>query len=522
MTGTRTRIASLARYFAFQVTLVTAIAAFVGPAHAVVKIFDGFGDADLNNNGVAAESNDSDISGGGGGAVGTYIALANGGTPLVFPTDTTINEVTAAQDSSDVGIKWYSMGQWTGTAPNLTPRASIHVINDAAGVLPETNPSIGFYHSASGTTDHAEAINSGLALAVECKGRTQPATGFFGQQIALGPQVNDEFKVSFDFRIWYSAPNFNTNALNHIPQIGDFRFGVYQDTDHQLGHDNPTASATGGPATWGQAHGLFRGDGGNPAGAAGDHGWFVRVPIDDPATTNFDQLSENIGRINEETNDAGDSSPQIMNGTTDFVAKPSSHFSGTSPFPTNGIGIDKVYNFSLSLKRYDDPATAGNSGDAIYSTLTITERSSGQQWSFGDFDSVGVASGGDPDGGFESDAWDYFVMQTGGATNSDDFDWLIDNFKVELFGSNAGVNGDFNNDGKVNAADYPTWRKSDGTGGGYAAWRENFSTSSGSESTLEGSAVPEPGSAVLLLVSAFIIFSARSGKGATKSGRRLN
>src|SRR4030095_5335646 len=51
MKGITTRVALLARYFAFHITLVAAIATFVSPAHAVVKIYDGFGDADVNNNG---------------------------------------------------------------------------------------------------------------------------------------------------------------------------------------------------------------------------------------------------------------------------------------------------------------------------------------------------------------------------------------------------------------------------------------------------------------------------------------
>jgi autotransporter-associated beta strand protein len=60
------------------------------------------------------------------------------------------------------------------------------------------------------------------------------------------------------------------------------------------------------------------------------------------------------------------------------------------------------------------------------------------------------------------------------------------------------VAGDFNGDGKVNAADYPTWRKSDGTAGGYATWRENFSQTSTSGLSLSASAVPEPNTCLLL------------------------
>ncbi len=490
------------------VGLLTAVALIFGAsgAQATVVIFDGFGDADLDNDGTPLEMNDVDVSGAGDGDIEPYIALGDGGSPPVFPMGTMVNEVTAVENANDVGIKWFSIGQWTSATPPAAPdpRASVHIIDDSAGVLPETDPLIGFFHSARNMKSFAEAIDDGLALAVEAKGRTQPAAGFFDEPIELGDAVGDEVKVSFDFRIWYSAPNFNDNSLNHVPQIGEFRFGIYQDSDSQLGTVNPFAGpGNTGPATWGEAHGDFRGDDGT-VGANGDLGWFVRVPIDDPNTTNFDQLSSNIARINEETNEgATGTNPQIMNGNTDFVADPDDN-PGTLPFPIRGIDINKVYNFALSLKRHDDPATEGETGDAIFGQFTITERSTGNQWTFGSFDSVGVAGGSDPDGGFESDSWDYFAMQTAGQSTSDDFDWIIDNFTVEVIGANAASPGDFNNDGRVDAADYVLWRKNNINGEqGYNDWRTNFGRTAGSGSGLSA-AVPEPGSVALLMTGGLL------------------
>ncbi len=67
----------------------------------------------------------------------------------------------------------------------------------------------------------------------------------------------------------------------------------------------------------------------------------------------------------------------------------------------------------------------------------------------------------------------------------------------------AGLAGDYNDDGHVNAADYVTWRKdpaSFGGAGGYDTWRQNFNNPPGSGSNLgSATAVPEPASAVLLL-----------------------
>jgi autotransporter-associated beta strand protein len=72
--------------------------------------------------------------------------------------------------------------------------------------------------------------------------------------------------------------------------------------------------------------------------------------------------------------------------------------------------------------------------------------------------------------------------------------------------------GDFNDDGRVDTADYVIWRKTDGTPTGYNDWRTNFgrtSAGAGSVSDLGGnSAVPEP-STVALLILAIAIVAAR-------------
>lgn len=502
--------------------LVAGALVLAGQAQAVVVIFDGFGDADINN-GIPLELEDVDVSGAGDGAIGPYDAAGGGGAPLVFPAGTMVNEVTAVEDPSDVGIRWHSIGRFSSFTPPAAPdpRSSVHVISDAAGVLPETNPSIGFYHDASGATEFAEAIDDGLALGVEIKGRTEPAAGFFGQRIELGPELNDEVKVSFDFRVWFSASNFNTASLNHVPQIGDFRFGLYQDTDNQLGQTNPTAGPQGTPAVWGQQNGHFRGDNGT-IGTQGDRGWFVRIPIDDPATGNFDQASNAIARINEEVNGSG--SDVIMNGTTDFVADLDNN-PGAEPFWTNGIDIDKVYTMSLSLKRFDDPAALDSTTDSIFATVTVTERSSGKQWSFGEYERV--INGVTPDG-ISSDSWDYFVINVAGSSTSDDFDYLIDNFKLEVIGSNEPVlnNADFNNDNVVDGRDFLIWQRGFGLtgqtgktngnansdtvvdGADFAAWKAKFG---GAPAEAAGATVPEPTGAVLFAVAILGLAQRRRG-----------
>jgi hypothetical protein len=69
------------------------------------------------------------------------------------------------------------------------------------------------------------------------------------------------------------------------------------------------------------------------------------------------------------------------------------------------------------------------------------------------------------------------------------------------FGDDVDLVGDYNSDGKVDAADYVVWRKNDINGQqGYDDWRTNFGRTAGSGSALGAGAVPEPASLALLLV----------------------
>jgi hypothetical protein len=63
--------------------------------------------------------------------------------------------------------------------------------------------------------------------------------------------------------------------------------------------------------------------------------------------------------------------------------------------------------------------------------------------------------------------------------------------------------GDYNGDGKVDAADYVVWRKSPGSfggAGGYTTWRANYGNPPGAGAGLNSaSGVPEPSTALLIL-----------------------
>jgi hypothetical protein len=71
------------------------------------------------------------------------------------------------------------------------------------------------------------------------------------------------------------------------------------------------------------------------------------------------------------------------------------------------------------------------------------------------------------------------------------------------------LDGDFNGDGRVDAADYVVWRKTDGSQAGYDDWRTNFGRTSGSGSGLGAAGVPEPSSILLLAAAVAGLVGAR-------------
>jgi hypothetical protein len=88
------------------------------------------------------------------------------------------------------------------------------------------------------------------------------------------------------------------------------------------------------------------------------------------------------------------------------------------------------------------------------------------------------------------------------------------NSQITLNKAPSGVKGDYNNDGKVDAGDYVTWRKNNTTNNAlpndnglgtpigpshYTLWRSNFGKPPGS-GALVGGSVPEPATVLLVLM----------------------
>jgi hypothetical protein len=84
--------------------------------------------------------------------------------------------------------------------------------------------------------------------------------------------------------------------------------------------------------------------------------------------------------------------------------------------------------------------------------------------------------------------------------NGNSIPLTITNGTLTLWGTPP---GDYNQDGKVDAADYVLWRKTDGSPAGYIAWRANFGAGTGAGTDLFSTAtVPEPTTLMLLMFAA--------------------
>jgi hypothetical protein len=79
----------------------------------------------------------------------------------------------------------------------------------------------------------------------------------------------------------------------------------------------------------------------------------------------------------------------------------------------------------------------------------------------------------------------------------------------------VGLTGDYNNDGKVDAADYVVWRKNPGSFGGdpdgYNTWRSHFGIG-GNGSGSAATPVPEPAAWMLTIVAALGLVAVRRGR----------
>jgi hypothetical protein len=133
----------------------------------------------------------------------------------------------------------------------------------------------------------------------------------------------------------------------------------------------------------------------------------------------------------------------------------------------------------------------GNVAPDLYTSVTYQDL-----WNFGILQANGT-SGLTPGASFNT----YFT--TSGSPG-------MPNYTLTSLVTAPGLDGDYNADGRVDAADYVVWRKTSGTAEGYNTWRSNFGRSSGAGAALGGvAAVPEPVGLTLILLGLAAIFLGR-------------
>jgi hypothetical protein len=149
------------------------------------------------------------------------------------------------------------------------------------------------------------------------------------------------------------------------------------------------------------------------------------------------------------------------------------NFTGPGSITVDQAGI-KVYT--------QDSSSLWNTGDPAKSYLDL--------WNLGILKANGLS-------GLTGADFNTFFSVTG-TPGTDNY---ILNSLIE--GSSVSLSGDYNSDGKVDAADYVLWRDNPaahGGAGGYDTWKANFGATAGAGAGLGAGAVPEPTSLVLLLM----------------------
>jgi hypothetical protein len=199
-----------------------------------------------------------------------------------------------------------------------------------------------------------------------------------------------------------------------------------------------------------------------------------------------------------------------LEGPFDFAASPGGADNRTR-FQIQQLDPAKKYTLTFfGSHKYSDNATTVYSvyTDNLYTTLV-------------DSASLDVMEPGPPNGQHNRDkvaAISNLSPQTGNTlyvqfVGSEDGMGYLNDMQIDAIAA-PGLPGDYNADGKVDAADYVVWRKNPSDHGGdpagYTTWRTNFDRPPGARSAVAGgaqAAVPEPASLMLGLVVAMIAYS---------------
>jgi hypothetical protein len=110
----------------------------------------------------------------------------------------------------------------------------------------------------------------------------------------------------------------------------------------------------------------------------------------------------------------------------------------------------------------------------------------------------------------ETSGWLEFMLETNSGNFAEGVTWYIDSWRLTDNITDVLVDGDFNEDGTIDAADYVVWRKDGLSEGDYNIWQGNFGEASPGVGGAGG--VPEPATAVLTAIAACLIGIRRSAR----------
>lgn len=362
----------------------------------VQSIFDDFADGDRNNDGAITDY-DTDLNISGTLNTSPDDDLLNGARGL---TEVTAPEAGATSAS---GLVWHATRGFTGSNTG-DPKSHIKIFDD----------SLGRTDTDAGTTETAAQVHgSGYALGVESKGTGSSFVGVFGETINLGPTAGDKVTVSLDWRFWRLS-----NNPTAAPGSGQMRWGIWQDTDGQLGqsaNEGLSDGTTSAPAVWGAEDGDWFSDS-SAIGVEGDRGIYTRLPLGPSASTGDARINweYNLSDINGTSNNgrffegSGVSNDAGSGGDVGTVASPSGDGPGGS------VAALGTHELAMEIVRLADGlvevATFIDGVELLRDEIKTTD--------------TGFGVIGPP-----ADSFDYIGFRN----SSGDYDYAIDNVSIQSF-----------------------------------------------------------------------------------------
>jgi hypothetical protein len=281
----------------------------------------------------------------------------------------------------------------------------------------------------------------------------------------------------------------------------------------------------------------------NAGGFISGNGTLKTFTLNNSGTMNFSGLANIVGDV---TNNAGGKIISSGGGPTTFLDDVTNNgeirttagsftvIFGAATGSGTYTGTGTV-NFEGDLKPGSSPAQVNFAGDVAFGPGATLEVELGGTTPGSQHDKLSIAGDVSLDGALEVSLINSFTPIAGQSFNI--LDWLgtrtgafssltlptlaglaWDTSQLYTDGvlavAVAGLPGDFNDDGTIDAADYVVWRKTGGPPGDYSTWQENFGrtlSGNGSSSAFSpppsalGSTIPEPASLIALLIATLVL-----------------